>query len=375
MYIVRTLENRIMEKLFKRRAIIVYGPRRAGKTSMIRHIVENLSEPVLWINADEPGVAQRLDKPTEQLKTYFGKAKIIVIDEAQSLPAPGLIIKRIVDYAQDYQVIATGSSSFELAGKITEPLTGRKWEFPLYPFSVAEISSHTSRYEVENQLENLLIYGTYPEVYLNRNKTEILSELTSSYLFKDVLAYQGIRKSEKIRTLTIALAMQIGREFSYRELSDICGLDPKTVEKYIDLLEKAFVVFRLPSFSKNLRNELKRKQKIYFWDMGIRNALIEDFRPMAMRTDAGYVWENFIVAERMKFIRTNALNYKLFFWRTTQQQEIDLIEIRPDKMLAVEIKFNARRKPRLSKTFAQTYPQAKFRVVNPQNFFDYLLDT
>ena len=372
-YIQRYQEPRIRNKLFKGRAIIVYGARRVGKTSMIKHITENQDKRILWINADEPGTNVLLEKSSAQLKTYFGDAEIIVIDEAQTLKNPGKIIKRIVDYAPHYQVFATGSSSFELASKVSEPLTGRKWEFSLFPFSVGELSEHSGFFEVDKKLDSILIYGLYPEVYLNDNKREILAELTGSYLFRDILSFDRIRKSEKIKVLTSALAMQTAQEISYPELGEICGLDSKTVEKYIDILEKAFVVFRLRSFSRNLRNELKHKQKIYFWDNGIRNALINDFRPPELRNDSGHLWENFVVSERMKIIRTFNPESSLYFWRTAQQQEIDLIEIRNGEMFGYEIKYNPKRKVHFSRTFRKAYPEARLFTINKNNYADFLI--
>jgi predicted AAA+ superfamily ATPase len=274
----------------------------------------------------------------------------------------------------EIQVIATGSSSFDLANRVNEPLTGRKWEYNLFPLSYQELVEHHGMLTENRLLEHRLVYGYYPEVVSNPGEEEErLKLICHSYLYKDVLLWERLHKSDKLVRLLQALAHQIGSQVSFNELAEICSLDPKTVEKYANLLEQAFVIFRLPSFSRNLRNELKSSRKIYFYDNGIRNAIINNFNPIALRSDVGFLWENFLVSERLKFNSYHLLNKNSFFWRTVNQQEIDLIEEYGGQLHAYEFKWNTKKTVRLTKTFENAYPNSTFNVITPGNLHEFLL--
>lgn len=314
-----------------------------------------------------------LEEPTStQLKAIIGTRKLLVIDEAQRIKDIGIVLKIIFDNLPGVKVIASGSSSFELANKINEPLTGRKWEFQLYPFSFEELSLQNGVMEEKRLLEHRMIYGLYPSVVNNLGEEkEILKELASSYLYKDILTWEAIQKPEKLERLIQALALQIGHEVSYNELGQMCGLDNETTEKYIDLLEKSFIVFRLKSFSRNLRNELKKKRKIYFYDNGIRNSVINNFNQLPLRTDTGQLWENFLISERVKYLSYHRLWANQYFWRTHAQQEIDYLEEREGKIFAYEIKWTGK-KISFPKAFLEAYPDNETQVISRVNFEEFI---
>lgn len=296
-----------------------------------------------------------------------------MIDEAQRIANIGLTIKIIVDQLEDIKVIATGSSSFELASHINEPLTGRKWEYHLFPFSFDELVQHHGLLEEKRLLTIRLVYGCYPEIINHPGEEEIrLKQLADSYLYKDILTWERIQKPEKMEKLVQALAFQVGNEVSYNELGQLTGLDNQTTEKYINLLEKAFILFRLGSLSRNLRNELKKSRKFYFYDNGIRNAVINQFSPATMRQDIGALWENFIVSERLKLLAYRSANFNRYFWRTHAQQEIDYIEERNAQMKAYEIKWNVNARKNFSQTFLNAYPGTETQVITPDNYVTFL---
>jgi predicted AAA+ superfamily ATPase len=298
----------------------------------------------------------------------FGNHKIVFIDEAQRVANIGITLKLITDVLTDVQVIATGSSAFDLASKTQEALTGRKREFFMFPLSFAEMVQHHGLLEEKRHLEQRLIYGYYPEIVTKPIKaTNNLRELAESYLFKDVLQLDFIKKPILLTKIVKAIALQIGSEVSLQEISRLVGADVHTVEKYIDILEKAFVIFTLPALSRNVRNEIRKGRKIYFYDTGIRNALISNFNGLKNRTDTGALWENFVIAERMKWLRYNNKHVDRYFWRTTQQQEIDYLEEENEQFHAVEFKWNSKQKARFSKTFLNAYPIAASRVITPEN--------
>lgn len=353
------------------KAIIITGPRQVGKTTMLRSIFKN-EEEVLWLNGDEPDVRIRLQNAnTVQLKSLIGKAKFLIIDEAQRIENIGITLKLIIDNIPNVKVIATGSSSFELANKISEPLTGRKWEMNLFSLSLEELSEHFGQINENRQLENRLIYGSYPDVINNPgNEEKVLSALADSYLYKDILSWNKVQKSDKLELLLQALAFQIGNQVSYVELGQITGLDNETVESYIQILEKAYIVFRLGPLSRNLRIELKKTRKIYFTDNGIRNAIIKQFNPLALRNDKGMLWENYVINERRKYVNNHQMNVNTYFWRTHAQQEIDYLEERNGSIDAYEVKWNANKKWRLPKSFAEAYNVRKQELVTPENYFD-----
>lgn len=374
MYIKRKIEDLIERRLFKQKAVIIYGPRQTGKTTLVKKIVENSNISHIWLNADEPNVRLMLsDATSAQLRAVIGENKIIVIDEAQRISNIGLTLKLIVDNIPDVQVIATGSSSFELANNISEPLTGRKFEYLLLPFSFEEISNKNTILQEKGLVEDRIIYGYYPDIVLNSNdRKELLKQLSDSYLYKDILKWEKIQKTDKIEKLLQALALQIGNEVSFYELSQIIGLDTKTVEKYILVLEQAFIVFRLKSFSRNIRNELKKRNKIYFIDTGIRNAIINNFNPLSLRNDMGNIWENFVISERYKYLLYNNIFTNKYFWRNQTKQEIDYLEERNGKILAYEIKWNQRKKVKFPDVFIKTYHPRTTQIITRENFDEFL---
>jgi len=369
----RILEEKIEAKLFEGKAIIVLGARQCGKTTLLKKIVRNKSD-VLWLNADETDtVALFENASSSRLKAIFAGKKIVVIDEAQRINDIGLKLKLITDEMPELQLVATGSSAFELANKVNEPLTGRKWEYKLFPLSFSEMVNHHGLLEESRMMTHRLIYGYYPEVVSNPGKEkEILKQLSDSYLYKDILMWERIKKPEKLIKLLQALAMQMGAEISYNNLASFLGMDNQTVEKYIQLLEQTFIIFRLPAFSRNHRKELKRGRKIYFYDNGIRNALLANFSLPELRTDIGALWENFIISDRIKYLNYYNLWVNSYFWRTQDQQEIDYVEERDGVLFAYEIKWNVKKKPTLSKSFANAYPNHKYTVVNRENYEQFL---
>lgn len=373
--IQRQLKNRIEGYLFKGKTIIIYGARQTGKTTLLEQMLEPYRGDTLFLNGDDTDIRGMLSNlNATKLIPILGKSKIVVVDEAQRIPETGLALKIIHDNFKDVQLIATGSSSFELANNISEPLTGRKFEFTLYPLSFGEMVEHHGYITEKRLLEHRLIYGYYPDIALNvGQETKLLKSLASSYLYKDLLTLDTIKKPVLLEKILSALALQIGNEVSYNELAQLLNSDKETVEKYIDLLEKTCIIFRLGALSRNVRNEIKQGRKIYFYDNGIRNAILGNFSVLSSRTDKGALWENFLISERFKFLGNNELDIKSWFWRTTQQQEIDYIEEHPDKMLAWEFKWNSQKTVRLSKTFTNAYSNTEFKVVNPENIQDFLL--
>jgi predicted AAA+ superfamily ATPase len=370
--IERVLEKTIEAKIGSGKAIIITGARQTGKTTLLSYLLRDRKE-TLWLDADEPDVQALFENPTsDRLKAIFAGKKILVLDEAQRIKNIGIKLKLITDHLKHIQLIATGSSSFELSNQINEPLTGRKWEYQLFPLSFEEMMIHTSLLEEIRLMPHRLIFGYYPEIVINTgSEKDFLKQLTDSYLYKDILMWERINKPDKLVRLLQALAFQIGNEVSYNELANNLGIDNQTVEKYIQLLEQTFVIFRLGAFSRNLRKELKRSRKIYFYDNGIRNSPIANFNPPELRNDAGALWENFIISERTKFIRNNNMWANAYFWRTQDQQEIDYIEERDVILHAFEIKWNPKSKARLSKTFTSAY-NTSFEVITPDNFDSFI---
>lgn len=372
--ISRDLENVIAKSLFKGKAITLLGARQTGKTTLVKSIVKQANVETLWLSGDDYLARQELGKhSTSHLKSIIGKHKLLVIDEAQYIDNIGLTIKIIVDNIPDVQVIATGSSSFELSNALNEPLTGRKFEYMLYPVSYTELVQHNGLIAEKGLLERRLVYGSYPEISISQgNEKELLQMLTSSYLYKDLFIHQQIKKPQLIEKLVKALALQVCSEVSYNELAQTVGADIQTVEKYIDMLEKAFIIFRLYSLSRNLRNEIKKSRKIYFYDNGIRNAVIGNYTPVEGRTDVGVLWENYFIAERQKFLHYNKLYTNRYFWRNHAQQEIDYIEERGGYLRAFELKWNPKKKGRFSKSFTNAYPESLTYTVNKENFEPFL---
>lgn len=372
--IQRILAQAIGKRLDDSKAIILTGPRQAGKTTLTKQLSAKMAQPVLWWNGDETDIRTLLADPTStRLKQLIGSAKTLIIDEAQRIEDIGLCIKLIVDNLPGVKVLATGSSAFELSNRINEPLTGRKWEYHLLPFSHEELCLHTSELEENRLLENRLIYGYYPDAVNHPgDEQQVLKNLSSSYLYKDILTWEHIQKPAQMEKLVQALALQIGNEVSFHELGQLCGIDNQTVERYVGLLEKAFIVFRLGSLSRNLRNELKKSRKIYFYDNGLRNAVINNFSPLGLRQDAGALWENFMVSERCKQLAYHEINANRYFWRTHAQQEVDYIEERDGQISGFEFKWNSSVKARIPKTFTDAYPGSQTMIVTPDNFQQFL---
>ena len=370
----RTLAKNISGKLGAGKAIIIMGPRQVGKTTML-HTLFRATDKVLFLNGDELDVRQMFEKASSShLKAIIGNNNIVVIDEAQRIEDIGLRLKLITDQLPDIQLVATGSSSFDLANKINEPLTGRKWEYKMYPLSFAEMVNHHGLLEEKRLLPHRLVYGYYPEVVINQgDEKEILKQLSDSYLYKDILMWEQIKKPDKLLTLLRALAFQVGSQVSFNEIGQICSLDSKTVEKYVSLLEQTFVIFRLGSFSRNLRNELKSSRKIYFYDNGIRNALIANFSQIESRSDIGALWENFLVSERVKKISYNNIWCNTWFWRTQNQKEIDYIEEKDGQLSAYEFKWNPKAKYKQPKQFTDNYPDSNFSIITPENMDNFIL--
>ncbi len=373
--ITRLQKAQIEGMLDNGKAIIIMGARQVGKSTLLGEIFRN-KENVMWMSGDDIDVQQLFaDMTSSRIRAILGNNKYIVIDEAQRIPDVGLRLKLITDQVQNVQVIATGSSSFELAAHINETLTGRKREISMFPLTYGEMVAHTNLLEEHRMIPHRMIYGYYPEVVTSPGEEKtVLKELTDSYLYKDILMLDSIAKPDKLKKLIRALAFQIGEQVSYNEVGQLVGLDSKTVERYIDILEKSYIIFRLGSFSRNLRNELKLSRKIYFWDLGIRNATIANFTQIENRTDVGALWENFIISERMKLhaIRQNWIN--TWFWRTQQQKEIDLIEEENGILRAYEFKWNpAKSRIKVPESFAKAYPETSFQVITPESIDDFIL--
>ena len=373
--IKRILESQIVSLLGSGKAIIIMGARQVGKSTLLETIFRN-RDNVLWMTGDDLDVQELFSQMTStRLKALLGNARTLIIDEAQRIPEIGLRLKLITDQIKDVQVVATGSSSFELASKVNESLAGRKREFRMFPVSFSEMVSQTNLLEELRLIPHRMIYGYYPEVVSNPgNEPMILKELSDSFLYKDILSFESINKPDKIVRLLKALAFQIGSQVSYNEVGQLVGLDSKTVERYIDILEKSFLIFRLSSFSRNLRNELKSSRKIYFWDLGIRNLLIGNLSQIENRADAGPLWENFVIAERLKRNSYNGSIANSWFWRTQQQKEIDYLEEEDGQLKAYEFKWNDKKASvRTPGSFAKAYPEATFHVITPKNADEFLV--
>jgi len=370
----RHLKSIIENYLFKNKTIIVYGARQTGKTTLIEQLLAPYARETVLFNGDDADVRELFsDLNSAKLIPIIGKSSIVVLDEAQRIPETGLVLKIIHDNFKNVQLIATGSSSFELANKISEPLTGRKLEFTLYPFSFSEMADHHGFLTERRLLEHRLIYGYYPDIALNVGQEgKLLKSLASSYLYKDLLMLDTIKKPVLLEKILRALALQVGSEVSYNEIAQLLNSDKETIEKYIDLLEKSYIIFRLGGLSRNVRNEIKKTRKIYFYDNGIRNAILSNFSSLSSRTDKGPLWENFLISERFKFLENNEMDVKSYFWRTSQQQEIDFIEEHQDKFFAWEFKWSPHKKSYLSKTFSRAYPNTEFEVITPENMHLFL---
>lgn len=372
--IERLLKEQINKKLWRGKVIIIVGPRQVGKTTLLRMLTKDSDRRVLVWNCDEPDVRRKLTEPSSTaLGAETSEADLILIDEAQRVQNIGITLKLLVDNFPDKQVVVTGSSAIELSNSINEPLTGRKYEYVMFPFSAEELIREFGATDERRLLERRLLYGSYPEVVNHPGEErETLTNLVSSYLYKDIFSFQDVRKPEIIEQLLQALALQVGSEVSFNELGRILGLTSITVQRYIDLLEKSYVLFHLRSFSRNVRSELKKSRKIYFYDNGVRNAILGDYKPLDLRNDTGALWENYLISERMKRNAYNAFYGKSYFWRTKQQQEVDYIEDYDGMLHTYEFKLSKTKQPRLAETFTKNYPDHTFTIVSPDNYQDFV---
>ena len=379
-YIERQLQAVIEQRMFHGKAIVLIGARQVGKSTLFKRILASreMQEPnehILSLDCDDPQVRAMLERANlAELRQLVAGNRIVMIDEAQRVSGIGLTLKMITDHFPDVQLLVTGSSSFLLQDKLNEPLTGRKFEYHLYPVSTQELYQDGGVMRVKQTLESRLIYGSYPDVINNaEDRRAVLMNLSGSYLYQDLLSMEGVRKPVLLEKLLVALALQVGSEVSYNELAQTVGTDSKTIEKYVDLLEKCYVVFRLSALNRNVRTELKKSKKIYFYDNGIRNALIQNLNSLALRQDAGALWENFFISERIKYNHYNGRYVNAYFWRTTQQQEIDYIEETDGAMTAFEMKWNPKKAhAALPASFLKSYPVKETAVITPDNYLDWV---
>jgi len=369
--IERTLQPTISHKFFNGKAIIILGPRQVGKTTLIHQLIKD--NKYLFIDGDDPSTRTLLkDISMFTLTQLIGKHNLVFIDEAQRIPNIGTTLKMVTDRLKNVQLLVSGSSAFEINNKTAEPLTGRKWEYQLYPISWEELEHNVGFLMAEQQLEHRLIYGMYPDVINNQtDERQILQQLAASYLYKDVLSLTDIRKPEVLDRLLKALALQLGNEVSYNELANLLGIDKVTVMRYIDVLEKCYIIFQLNSFSRNQRNEIKNNRKIYFYDNGIRNVIINNLNPLDLRNDKGALWENFLITERLKMLAYYQQPASSYFWRTVEKQEIDYVEDANGQIMAYEFKWKQTGNVKIPKSFIETYG-AVGHVIDRTNFREFL---
>lgn len=374
MYIERLLRNQIEKRWDDDRILLITGPRQVGKTTLL-HKICNEKGDYLFLNGDDAATRESLTNISKKKwENIIGRHKTVFIDEAHRIDSIELGVKIIYDQIKGVKVLLSGSSAIDLNSRMKEPLTGRKWEFSLFPISWKEYMDHSNFIEARGDLENRLIFGMYPEVMTNAHDQEdLLYELANSYLFKDLYEYQGIRNPEMLTKLLVALALQMGNEVSYNELAQLLQIDRATVEKYISLLEKTFVIFRLPALNTNKRNELKNTRKIFFYDNGIRNAVLKNFNPLSLRNDVGALWENFLIAERMKYNYYSRIRHNAFFWRNYHQQEVDYVEEIKGQFYPFEFKWNPKKKAKLPSSFSKHYGDSHFDVIHRDNFEEFVV--
>ncbi len=372
----RKITSKIQNKLIPNKVILIFGARRVGKTVLIQQITKSFEGKILFLNGeDDDSIALLREKSISNYKNILKGVDLLIIDEAQNILEIGQKLKLMVDEITGIRIIASGSSSFDLNNKTGEPLVGRSFTYQLFPFSLQELSANENLLETRRKFEQRLIFGTYPEVELMEDpedKTTYLKDMVNSYLLKDILAVEGIRNSAKMKDLLRLIAFQTGNEVSYDELGKQVSMSKNTVEKYLDLLSKQFIIYKLSAFSKNLRKEVTKAGKWYFYDNGIRNALINNFNPIALRQDIGQLWESYLISERQKNICFNSETANCYFWRTYDGQEIDLIEENKDKISAFEFKFTEK-KSKIPRAFAENYPEASYMQIHRENYLDWLL--
>lgn len=377
-YIDRAIEAELARRVQPKKVLVLYGPRRVGKTELIMRYLNNKSEDdYLLLNGEDQTVVSLMAERTEEnYRRLLGSKKLLVIDEAQQIPEIGQKLKLIVDQLKDVSIIATGSSIFDLDNQLGEPLVGRKYTLRLYPLSVMELSKQENLVQTTSRLEERMIFGGYPELQHlpdRQDKIDYLNEMVNSYLLRDILEFEGIRKSDKILDLLRLIAFQIGKPANLEELGSALNISKNTVERYLDLLSKVFVVFKVSGFSRNLRKEITKMSRWYFYDNGIRNAIIQNFNPIAMRSDVGDLWENFVITERLKYLEYNKRSINYYFWRTYDQQELDWVEEEAGRLRGYELKWNPKRKPKAPGAWTNAYPEAEYHIINSDNYLDWVI--
>lgn len=374
--LARKITSSIIQNLKPNKVVVLLGSRRTGKTVLINSVLKELNEEHLFLNGDDFTTLSLFEPRTvEHFKSILGNIKLLVIDEAQQIPEIGKSLKLIVDSIEGIRILITGSSAFDIQNKTGEPLTGRKTTFYLYPFSQEEYNQTENIVETQSRLSERLILGNYPELMHLQNKNEktnYLKDLASSYLLKDILTFEGIKNADKILNLLKLIAFQIGKEVSLHELGRQLSMHKNTVDKYLDLLAKTFIIFNVPAFSRNLRNEISKSKRWYFFDNGIRNIIIGNMNDLNSRNDIGELWENYIISERIKFQHNAGMLVSNYFWRTYQQQEIDWIEEREGTLFAYEMKWNPNKKPKVPTSWKTAYPNSQFQVINQQNYYSWI---
>ncbi|MBQ7854827.1 MAG: ATP-binding protein [Muribaculaceae bacterium] len=375
MVIKLLLQEKISKRITPGKVVIIYGARRVGKTVLLRELVNSFEGKTLLLNGEDYDVQSMLsNRSVANYRHLFNGVELVAIDEAQNIPNIGSVLKLMVDEIDGLSVIASGSSSFDLLNKTGEPLVGRSVKFQLTPLSCKEISSVETPFEISQNLEQRMLYGMYPEVVTmssNDMRIEYLREIVDSYLLKDILAVDGIKNASKMQNLLRLIALQVGSEVSYDELGTQLGMSKNTVERYLDLLSKVFVVYRVGAFARNIRKEVCKAGKWYFYDNGVRNAILNNFSPLAVRNDVGHLWENYFLSERRKYIHNNLKYIEQYFWRTYDKQELDLVEECDGNLLAMEIKWG-KKTPKLPNVFANAYQGAEFQVINKDNYLDWV---
>ncbi len=375
MHIPRYILPQVEKRITPSKVVVIYGPRQVGKTTLVKELLKKVTEPFLFVSGEDRNIQSWLGSQSiGTLKKNIGRHKLLVVDEAQKVEQIGLNLKLIVDHIEGIKVVATGSSSFDLANQFGEPLVGRKWQFDLYPIAQMELNAFEAPFQTEENLPSRMIFGGYPEVVTaesDEDRREILNTIVNSYLYKDLLEFEEIRKSKKLLDILKMLAFQIGKQVSLNELSNNVNLNFRTLEKYLDLLEKVFVLKRVNAFSRNLRKEISKSARYYFWDNGVRNAIINNFNYLDTRNDADALWENYLFIERMKKQAYQKIYANNYFWRTYDQKEIDLVEEREGKLFAYEFKWG-RKKTKPPRLWFDTYPNAEFEEINRENYLAFI---
>ena len=372
----RFQKEKIISWLFQEKVLIVYGSRQVGKTTLVKEIIEEIPGSV-YFNCERQNIKSILESENlELIRNHFGENKLVVFDEAQKIKGIGTLLKLLTDTWPEIQLIATGSSSFNLISELSEPLTGRNVKFLLFPLALSELKQKDTSADLDEKLESLLRFGMYPGIVGrdDEKKMALLDELTSDYLYRDVLMFENLKSPELLSQILKALALQLGNEVSYRELSNLLKVSVAMIQKYIQILERSFIIYRLTSFSRNLRNELTRSHKYYFYDLGIRNSLLQNFNLLQNRNDTGFLWENFCVIERLKNNQRRDLRKNSYFWRTYQQQEIDLIEESGGILATFEFKWNPGTKVKFPESFKKSYPESSFNIINSRNYQSFLME-